>query len=67
MSQVERQRDRTVGYVDRAAASLMSIALADATRGMRRRGESCAKSVMPSVMAIAQATAPRDIIRVLEL
>src|SRR6266853_1434010 len=54
-----------------AAASVMfalrmSIFPSNALRGLRSRGESCARAVMPNVMAIAEAMAPREILRVLE-
>jgi hypothetical protein len=44
----------------------MSILPSNALRGVRSRGESCASAVMPIVMAIAEARAPREIMRVLE-
>src|ERR1700743_415072 len=45
-------------------AWLMSIFPSTALRGMRSRGESCAKAVTPSEIAIAEARAPREIARV---
>jgi hypothetical protein len=42
----------------------MSIFPWKVLRGARGLGESCARAVMPSVMAIAEARAPREILRV---
>ena len=44
----------------------MSIFPSTALRGVRSRGESCASAVMPKVMAIAEARAPRENLRLLE-
>jgi hypothetical protein len=45
-------------------AWLMSIFPSTALRGIRSWGESCAKAVRPSEIAIAEAKAPREILRV---
>jgi hypothetical protein len=47
-------------------AWLMSIFPSTALRGVRSRGESCANAVMPKVMAIAEARALRENLRLLE-
>ena len=47
-------------------AWLMSIFPSTALRGMRSRGESCANAVMPKVMAIAEARALRENLRLVE-
>jgi hypothetical protein len=44
----------------------MSILASNALRGVRSRSESWASAVMPSVMAIAEVSAPREILRVLK-
>jgi hypothetical protein len=44
----------------------MSIFPSNALRGVRGWDGFCAKAVMPNVMAIAEAMAPREILRVLE-
>ena len=57
-----------LGFDDDALAMfawLMSIFPSTALRGTRGRGESCAKAVTPSEIAIAEARAPREIARVL--
>jgi hypothetical protein len=47
-------------------AWLMSIFPSTALRGVRSRGESCANAVMLKVMAIAEARALRENLRLLE-
>src|SRR5271156_3871537 len=58
-----------LGFVVEASATLlwlMSIFPSTALRGVRSRGESCAKAVRPSEIAIAEARAPREIARLLK-
>ena len=56
----------TVKLSDVKSAARMSILPPNARRGARIRCESCAEAVMPKVMAITEAKAHREILRVFE-